>query len=134
TATASGVVKNGDGSLFVDGPNGSVNSGVMVNAGTLGGTGSISGPVAIGSTATLAPGHNAPGILTTGADTLSNGSTFSVQLGGPTAGNGTGNYGQLGANGDVNLNGATLAASMTFTPSSTQTFTIIQTTGNVTGR
>jgi fibronectin-binding autotransporter adhesin len=133
SATASEVIKNGNGSFFVDRPSGSINSGVMVDAGTLGGTGSVTGAVALALPATLAPGHNAPGILTTGTETLSAGSTFSVQLAGPTPGNTSSSYGQLDVNGNVNLNGATLVAALSFAPGSMQSFTLIQAIGNISG-
>lgn len=134
TATATRVIENGGGSLFVNGPTGSVNANVMVNAGTLAGTGKISGTTTVEPGATLAPGNNGPGILTTGADTFSIGSTFVVRLGGPNPGNTAGSYGQLVAGGDVNLNNATLNAALTFVPGVTQTLTLIQATGNITGQ
>ena len=131
---ASVVNVNGGGSLFVDGPTATINAPVNVNAGTLGGTGTITGAVAVLPSTTLTPGHGGPGILTTGTDMLSNGSTFSVQLSGPTPGNTAGNYGQLDVNENVNLNNATLAAALTFVPLSTQTFTLVQATGSVSGQ
>lgn len=134
TVTSFGLQKTGAGSLLVDGPNGSIIAPTTVDAGTLGGTGIVTRTVTTESGATLAPGDNAPGILTTGRVALSSGSTFSVQLGGPTPGNAATNCGQLDANGDVNLNNATLAANLTFVPALAQTFTLIQATGNISGQ
>jgi fibronectin-binding autotransporter adhesin len=124
----------GGGAVFVDSPGGTIYSPVNLNAGTLGGTGTITGAVNIQPSTTLTPGHSGPGVFTTGTDTLSYASSFSVELSGPTPGNTPGSYGQLDVNGDVNLNNATLAAALTFVPSATQTFTLIQTTGNVSGQ
>jgi fibronectin-binding autotransporter adhesin len=134
TITSFGLQKTGAGSLLVDGPNGSIIAPTTVDAGTLGGTGVVTRPVTTEPGATLAPGDNAPGILTTGRVALSSGSTFSVQLGGPMPGNAATNYGQLDANGNVSLNNATLAADLTFVPALAQTFTLIQATGNISGQ
>ena len=131
---ASTVNLNAGGSLFVDGPAGTINAPVNVNAGTLGGTGTIAGAVTTLASTTLSPGHGGPGILTTGTDNLPSGSTLSVQLSGPTPGNTATSYAQLDVNGDVNLNGATLAAVLTFVPASSQSFTLIQATGTISGQ
>jgi len=56
-----------------------------------------------------------------------------VQLNGRTPGNGPANYSQLVSTGNVNLNNATLAATLTFAPG-TAAFTIIQASGNITGQ
>jgi|GEM_PF-4308298 len=132
SANASQTIENGGGTFFVDG---ALNSGIVVNAGTLSGIGNIFGNVLVQPGAFLAPGDKPPGILYTytGTHTLSAGSTFSVKLGGPVPGDGNTNYSQLVAAGDVNLSNATLAANLTFTPGTT-TFTIIQAGGNITGK
>jgi hypothetical protein len=131
TAVASQATENGGGSLFVDG---SLDSPIAVNAGTLAGQGIVSGAVNVQPGATLGTGHNRPGILATGTATLLNPSTFSAQLSGTTPGNSPTNYGQLEVNGDMNLNQATLAAALTFAPTTTQTFTLIQASGNINGQ
>jgi uncharacterized repeat protein (TIGR01451 family) len=133
TISAFGLQKTGAGSLLVDGPTGAIAAPTTVDAGTLGGTGTVR-LITAEPGATLAPGDNAPGILTTERDTLSSGSTFSVQLGGPTPGNTATNYGQLDASGNVTLNNATLAANLTYVPALSQTFTLIQATGNISGQ
>jgi MYXO-CTERM domain-containing protein len=88
------------------------------NGGTLGGTGNISGAVAVNSGGTLAPG-NGPGIIHTGAVTLNSGGTYSVDInGGSTiAANGAGTlYDQTIVNGNINLNGGNLSLTLGATP------------------
>ena len=58
-----GLTKNGTGTLLLDGAN-TYTGTTTVNAGTLGGSGSISGPVVVNSGATLAPGDSAIGTFT----------------------------------------------------------------------
>ena len=82
------------------------------NAGTLGGIGTI-GAVTVNSGGMLAPGASA-GIFHTGTCRVSPGATFTVELGGTTAGQ----YDQLAVTGTVSLGGATLDLSLVngFTP------------------
>ena len=99
-------------------------------SGTLGGTGTVG---TIGSTSgTVAPGAST-GILHSGSVTLSATSTFSVEIGGTTSGSG---HDQLQVTGTVELGGANLAGTLIngFAPAFGNTFTIIQSTGAITGR
>ncbi len=91
TTVAAGMllVNNTSGSATGSGP-------VAVNGGTFGGSGTIAGRLTVAAGATLAPG-NSPGILTVGELDLRDGSTFTVELLGPTAGSG---YDQVVVTGD----------------------------------
>ena len=79
-ATADGgVTKNGNGALYLNGVNSYTNV-TLVNAGALGGVGTIAGPVTVSSGAQLAPGTTSIGTLTVNsALTLAPGSTTSVK-------------------------------------------------------
>lgn len=86
------------GALFVNGT--LANSSVTVNGGSLGGTGSISGAVAINTTGVLSPGTSI-GTLATGALSFTTGSTFLHELNTTTPGSDL-----LDANGDLSFDGA----------------------------
>ena len=110
---------------------GSLAGPVNVNStGTLGGTGTINDSMNVNSGGTLAPGTS-PGILQTASVTFASGSTFDVEMGGTTAGNGSGFHDQLSVTGTVNLGGATLnlASFGGFTPTSGDQFVIIDNDG-----
>ena len=77
-STYTGATNVLGGKLIVDGSLGNTSTSVL--AGTLGGTGSIAGPVHVFSGAHLAPGQGA-GTLTTGALTLDSGSLLDYDLG-----------------------------------------------------
>jgi hypothetical protein len=99
--------------------------------GTLGGTGTV-GPITSNS-GTISPGDGATasGILTAdGNVTLDSGSTFNVALNGATAGTG---YDQLNVTGSVNLGGSALVATLGFTPTAGETFSIIKSTAPIVG-
>lgn len=82
--------------------NGSITSNASVTGGTIGGSGSIAGSLTVNSGGTLAPG-NSPGVLTvSGPVTLNSGSTYAVEIGGTTPGNGSGNYDQTNVTGTTN--------------------------------
>ena len=91
------------------------------------------GPITtVGST--ISPGAsrllNGPGILTVQGDvTMNSTSTYTVELNGPNPG--TGGYSQLDAMGTVDLAGSTLSASLGFTPSIGESFTIIHSTAPI---
>jgi trimeric autotransporter adhesin len=113
------------GVLRVDGSQGG--SPVAVDAGaTLEGTGTVG---SITSTSgTVSPGDGAPGVLTDVGDlTLDSGSTFAAALNGDAAGTG---YGQVQVAGQVNLGGATLNATLGFTPTGHDQFMLIDNTGS----
>jgi hypothetical protein len=78
---------------------------VVVNSGaTLGGTGTVGGPVTVNSGGTVSPGDSGPGILSTGGTvTINAGGTLLVEIGGKTAGSG---YDRLKVGGIANLGGA----------------------------
>src|SRR5262249_24628495 len=108
--------------------------GVAVNGGTLGGKGSISGNVTVG-TATLAPGDNFGTLTLGGTTTLAATSTFSVHLNGTTAGT---NYDQLviASGGSLNLGSALLTGSLGYTPAATDKLFIVNnqnTSGGLSG-
>jgi autotransporter-associated beta strand protein len=100
--------------------------------------GNLSGPVKVLGTLEaevpqLIPGQLQPGpTLTTGPLTFGTSSTFKVDLQGIPTPFWKG-YSQVLSNGDVNLNGAALNANLTFTPSPGTAFSIIQSTGQITG-
>src|SRR5439155_20715620 len=101
-----------------------VNSG-----GTLGGTGTIGGPVTVNSGGFLAPGIS-PGIVNTGSLALSSGSTFTVEFNSPYATAGT-DYDQVNVTGTVALNGATLnLVGGAVAPSGNVTMTLIRNDSN----
>ena len=74
-----GVLKSGSGTLRLDGTN-TYSNPTVVTAGTLAGTGVLTGPVTILSGATLAPGGNAVGTLTID-NALTNAGTIFIRLG-----------------------------------------------------
>lgn len=78
TSTYTGATNITGGKLLVNGALGATTTSVL--AGTLGGTGSIAGPIHVFSGAHLAPGQSA-GTLTTGALTLDTGSLLDYDLG-----------------------------------------------------
>ncbi|MEQ1643582.1 MAG: LamG-like jellyroll fold domain-containing protein, partial [Pyrinomonadaceae bacterium] len=142
-----GVVKVGPGELKLDGANayegttdvdqgtlnvvGSTTSDTEANAGsTIAGTGDVNGTLTT-SSANVLPGTS-PGILSTDSVTFDNGSTFGVEIGGATPGNGATNHDQLNVTGTVALGGATLSLTQFngFVPTNGQTFVIINNDSN----
>ncbi|MFL5327467.1 MAG: beta strand repeat-containing protein [Gemmataceae bacterium] len=103
--------------------NGTMTGAIQVN-GTLGGSGTV-GTVTVTGTGTIAPG-NSPGKLTTGNIVFNSGSVLSMELNGPNAG---ADYDQLSVNGTVNLGGATLSATLGYSPAANQVFKIIDNDG-----
>jgi fibronectin-binding autotransporter adhesin len=125
---ASTLTKVGTGTLLLTGNSNTLAGTIIVNAGTLGGTGTV-GPVVVNPGATLAPGLS-PGVFTTGNVTFTTGSVFNVELNGTTPGT---QYDQLVSTGTVALNNATLSVTLGFTPALNTTFSIITAAGGVTG-
>lgn len=96
--TGAALTKEGIGTLLINGPSASA---ITVNAGVLGGTGTISNTVSLGNSGTLAPG-NSPGTLNTGSLSLTGtASTIAMEI----SGTGAGQYDQVNVTGLVNLNG-----------------------------
>lgn len=108
TNTYSGPTTVAGGTLLINNTAGSgVGSGnVTVNGGTLGGTGTVSGAVAINTTGVLSPGASI-GTFGTGALSLNTGSTFAYELN-TTAITGV----RLDANGNLSFDG-TVTLSLT---------------------
>ncbi|MBK6725359.1 MAG: autotransporter-associated beta strand repeat-containing protein [Acidobacteria bacterium] len=142
-----GLVKVGPGELKLDGANayegttdvdqgtlnvvGSTTSDTEANSGsTIAGTGDVNGTLTT-SSANVLPGTS-PGILSTDSVTFDNGSTFGVEIGGATPGNGATNHDQLNVTGTVALGGATLSLGQFngFVPTNGQTFVIINNDSN----
>ncbi|HYR76789.1 MAG TPA: autotransporter-associated beta strand repeat-containing protein, partial [Pyrinomonadaceae bacterium] len=125
--TYTGMTTVSAGTLLVNGSQSG--SEVSVNGGTLGGTVTVGMITSTSSGGTISVGSPAsnPGILNSGNVNWSSGSpTFVVQLNGTTAGSG---YDQLNVTGTVNLTGATLSASLGFTPAGGTQLTIINNDG-----
>jgi|GEM_PF-3410481 len=136
TETFNGVGTGFQGTLSVNGGTAVVNSGsfgnasvIVNNTGTLTGTGMV-GNVNVTAGGTLRPGSN-PGTLTTGQVTITGASTYIEDLDGA----GGGQYGILHATGNVSLgNGiSTLQVNLGYSPNLGDSYTILTTTGNLTG-
>jgi autotransporter-associated beta strand protein len=109
-----------DGVLKVEGT--LATSEVIVATGaTLGGSGSISAPVTINADAALVPGSS-PGVLSTGDLTLDADADLNVEINGTTAGS---EYDQIQVTGEVDLTGATLNISSSFTAAAGDQFLLI---------
>ena len=118
------------GMFLVDGSQS--NNPITATDSTVGGSGTVGPITTVGST--ISPGAsrllNGPGILTVQGDvTMNSTSTYTVELNGPNPG--TGGYSQLDAIGRVDLAGSTLSASLGFTPSTGESFTIIHSTSPI---
>jgi len=113
------------GTLVVDGLLGPGGQTVSVGSGgTLAGIGLIERPINVGKGGVLSPGENGVGQLTTGSVVFNPGSVFLSQI------NGDKGYGQLSANGSVNLGNATLSLGGGFAPAPGTVLTLITTNGN----
>ena len=128
------IIVNG-GTLLLTNTTGSATGTSMVNVnatGDLAGTGSFSGTLTSNSGGTVAPGisSGSTGILSTGNVFLGAGSTFASVLNGTTAGSG---YDQLNVSGTINIGNATLRASIGYAAATGDSYTIISSTGGVTG-
>ncbi|QDT84252.1 LamG-like jellyroll fold domain-containing protein [Gimesia chilikensis] len=120
SSTFTGATNVQDGVLKVEGT--LATSEVIVATGaTLGGSGSISAPVTINADAALVPGSS-PGVLSTGDLTLDADADLNVEINGTTAGS---EYDQIQVTGEVDLTGATLNISSSFTAAAGDQFLLI---------
>jgi len=103
------------------------NNAVALDGGTVGGNGAIG---ALSGNGTVAPGTSA-GILTVSGTANLSSTTLNIELNGATAGT---EHDRLVVTGTTNLTGANLTGSLGFTPIGGQQFTIIQSTGAITGQ
>ena len=109
----------------MNGSIGSSSSVTVASGAILGGSGTTPA-VTVASGATVAPGDAGPGILFSGNASFVAGSTYSTELNGTTVGT---QYDQLDVTGTVDLSNATLNASLGYTPSVGDTFTIVNNDG-----
>jgi autotransporter-associated beta strand protein len=123
TNTYTGVTRVAEGVLLVDGWQSS--SPILLDGGTLGGTGTVGVIMSSATGGALNPGSS-PGILNCGNVTLNAATTNIVELNGTAAGTG---YDQVNVNGTVNLNNSVLKMVPGFTPTVGNSFTIINNDG-----
>jgi autotransporter-associated beta strand protein len=126
--TYGGATTVNAGTLQIDG---SITSNVTVNGGTLDGVGTA-GTVSVNNGAALVAGDSgAPGIFTNQALNVAAGSSFSVAIGGNSAGTGAGHYSQDHVtSGTVTVGGTlNLAAFGGFTPSAGDSYVIVNNGG-----
>ena len=143
-SSSTGLTKTGTGLLTLAGSS-SVNGSITVNAGTLRNNTSVNGNILVNSFAFLGgdgsanaitstagniqPGSNGTGLMTTPGDlTLDSGSGYIVALNGILPGT---NYGQVQVGGLTTLGNATLSATLGFSPTGNQSFTILNNAGNL---
>ena len=120
----SALTKEGPGTLNVNSlVNAGGGSGIVVSAGTLGGSGEVDGNVTNMATGTVAPG-NSPGILTVdGNFTQASGGTLEIEIGGLIAGD---NHDQLDVLGSLDLDGTLMVSLIDdFAPVLGNTFDIL---------
>ena len=113
--------------------NGNTSGSLMnVTGGTLGGTGPVGG--IISTNGSVAPGNGAGLLTSAGNVTFNSGTTFRIEIGGVNPGT---EYDRLQVTGAVNLGAGVTTLNGTlingFTPVVGQQFTIIQSTGGITG-
>ncbi len=120
SSSFTGATNVQDGVLKVEGT--LATSEVIVGTGaTLGGSGSISAPVTINADAALAPGSS-PGVLSTGDLTLDADADLNIEINGTNAGS---EYDKIQVTGEVDLTGATLNISSSFTAAAGDQFLLI---------
>lgn len=113
--------KAGAGTLLLNASN-SFTGTTNVDAGTLGGNGSLNGPLVVDATATLAPGTSA-GTLTAGDTTIAG--TYAYEIDDATGDS-------LVVNGNLDITGATLAITE-LTPGTAATYVVASYSGTLTG-
>ena len=94
--------------------------------------GTYAGDATLGRGITLAPGNGAVGtaFVRTGGVTFDGTNTLAMDLNGPTAGGG---YDQLSSTGRIDLGGATLALSGSYTPVPGDSITLVSASGGLSG-
>ena len=147
-SVGAGLIKNGAGLLYTNNPNTytgttTINAGIFqddgtigdvaLNGGTLNGggyVGNVTSSATNGGTVKPGSGGSSPGTgqLTTGSDTWNSNTTFEVNLAD------TSDYSSLSATGNVNLGNAVLTGFASSTIPVWSEFTIIQTTGTISGQ
>ncbi len=120
-SAVAGLTKTGTGTLVLNAAN-SYTGTTTVSAGTLGGTGSVAGPLAVAATGTIAPGASA-GTFGAGNTTLAG--TYACEIDGA-------NKDTLAVTGNVDLTGSTLAITVLNAPTQA-TYPILTYTGTLTG-
>jgi autotransporter-associated beta strand protein len=131
TIQDNGQININVGALLINGSL-AAGSAVTVNSGTtLGGRGTIGGPVVVRDGGVLAPGTS-PGTLRTADTTFQTGSSFHVEIGGAMPGNAATNHDQLIVAGSVLIQdhvALSLTALGGFVPSIGQVLTIVNNDG-----
>lgn len=118
------LTKNGAGALLLDGANNYAGA-TIVTAGSIGGSGSISGLLTVQSGASLTPGdNNGIGTFTTGSATLAAGSTTVMKLNGTTK-----TSDQFAVSGALTYGGTLMLKNTTGTLAAGDTFTLFPTPG-----
>lgn len=118
----------GAGTLLVTGSLAAGSTVQVMTSSTLGGTGTVSGPVLVDAGGTVDPGVTT-GKLSTGIVTFDSASTFKVQF----EGNGAGQFDSLSSSGTIALNGASLVFGGSYGPVNGDSFIIVDAATAVTG-
>ncbi|HPM79621.1 MAG TPA: autotransporter-associated beta strand repeat-containing protein, partial [Candidatus Anammoximicrobium sp.] len=128
TSAYTGTTAVSNGKLLVNGDASAATGAVTVNSGaTLGGAGTIGGGVTINPNGILAPGSNVGTLTLNNGLTLSDTSSFAVEINGPTAGS---QHDQIRVLGSIALNGATLNATGTIASASGRLIVLIDNDGS----
>ena len=126
-STYSGPTNVNAGTLLVNGSTAASSAVLVASAATLGGTGLVGGTITVSSLGSVSPGSNA-GILSSGNVALNTGSILRVELNGPNSVAGI-DYDQLNVMGSVNLSGATLSVTRSYSPIDGTQFLVIANDG-----
>jgi autotransporter-associated beta strand protein len=125
--TYTGATALNSGTLQINGPQPA--SPILLDAGTLKGSGTVGTLTAVGSggpgSIVLSPGGS-PGILTCSNVALNASTTLTIELNGVTPGS---DYDQISVHGSVTLNNAALSVTLGFTPALGNSFTIVNNDG-----